>query len=71
MVTDRKKKIKELESQNDSMIEPKSPQYQSMSTTDTGDTVLAPKLTNTLVPTTEEKQKEEQSKIGHRKQFSE
>ena len=33
-----------------------------MSTTDTDDTVLAPKLTDTLVPTTEETQIEEQKR---------
>ena len=41
------------------MIEPKGPQYQSTSTTNTDDTVLAPKLTNTLVQITEEKQTEQ------------
>ena len=35
-----------------------------MSTIDTDDTILAPKLTDTLVPTTEEKQKIEQMEEG-------
>ena len=54
----KEKEIKE-EFKNNNIIEPQSPQYQSTSMTDTDDTVLAPKLTDTLVPTTEEKKEED------------
>ena len=45
---------KDKELKNNNIIEPQSPQYQSMFTT-----IIAQKLSNTLVPTTEERQKEE------------
>ena len=51
--------LKELELKGNNITEPQSPQYQSRSTTDTDETELAQKHTDTLVPTTEEKQKEE------------
>ena len=57
---EKEKELTELELKNNNIIEPQSPQYQSISTTDTDYTILVPKLTNTQVPTTEEKQKEEQ-----------
>ena len=57
----KEKKLKEQELENNSLIEPQSPQYQLTSTTNTDDTILAPELTNNLVPTTEKKQKEEQT----------
>ena len=60
----KEKKLKELESTNNNLIEPQSPQYQSTFTTDTDDTILAPKVSNTLVPTTERKQTEEQKDEG-------
>ena len=56
---EKEKEIKELELKNNNIIEPESPHYQSTSITDRDDTVLAPKLTDTLVPTTEEEQKED------------
>ena len=55
----KKKELNELELKNHHNIEPKSPPYQSTSTTNRDDTVLAPILNDTLVLTTEEKQKGE------------
>ena len=37
----KEKELKELELKNNNIIEPHSPQYQSTSTTDTDDTVVA------------------------------
>ena len=60
----KEKELKEQELENKNLIEPQMPQYQSMFTTDTDDTILAPEYTDTLVPTTEEKQEEEQTEEG-------
>ena len=59
MGIDKKKKLKEQRHKNNNFIEPHSQQYQAVSTINTDNTILAPELTNTLVPTTEEKQKEQ------------
>ena len=67
----KEKELKEQELKNNNLIEPQSPQYQSTSTTDTDDTILAPELTNILLPTTEEKQKEQTDEGGDTEQFRE
>ena len=59
----KEKERKELELMDNNFTESQSPQYQSTSTTNTDDTVLAPKLTNTLVLTTEQKHKEDDAEM--------
>ena len=46
----KQKEVKELEFKNNNITDPQNPNSQSTSTTDTGETVLAPQLTDTLVP---------------------
>ena len=51
--------MKELELKNNTITDPQIPRSQSTSTTNTDETVLAPQLTNTLVPSKKDEQKED------------
>ena len=51
--------LKKLELKNNNITDPPNPQYQSTSTTNTDETVLAPQLNETLVPSKTEEQKED------------
>ena len=53
----KEKELKELKLKNNNITG--LPQYQSTSTTDTAETVLAPQLTDTLMPSKTEEQKED------------
>ena len=50
----KQKELKQLELKNNNITEPQSPHYQSMSTTNTAETVLLPKHIDTLVPSMKE-----------------
>ena len=55
----KEKELKELKLKNNNITAPQSPQYQSTSTTNTDETLLAPQLTNTLAPLKMKEQKED------------
>ena len=50
-------------------MEPQSPQCQSTSTTNTNEIVLAPKCTDTLVPSMKEEQKEDDTENNSEDDF--
>ena len=53
----KQKELKELELKNNNTTDPHSPKSQSMSTTNSDETVLAPQLTYTLMSLMKEEQK--------------